>query len=165
MRLTLWLTLIGILLGIDLVDAVQVACGRRASFGHFFGAALVCGGNTLDAGAVPPERGAPTEAPPCIFGEGEGCSAAADSPIIKELQQRSAQNKEKYEAQMLDRYNYNNVRALARARAAACARDECARLLTTRVSGLPMANARSIRITWVSTTRPWSSTRTVLTRR
>ena len=108
------LTLIGILLGIDLVDAVQVACGRRTSFGHFFGAALVCGGNTLDAGAVPPERGAPTEAPPCIFGEGEGCSAAADSPIIKELQQRSAQNKEKYEAQMLDRYNYNNVRALAR---------------------------------------------------
>ena len=104
------LTLVGLLFcTLDRANAVQVSCGRRR-FGHVFGTALVCGGNTLAAGAVPPERGAPTEAAPCIFGEGEGCAAAADSPIIKELQQRSAQNKEKYEKQMLDRYNFNNYK-------------------------------------------------------
>ncbi|CAM9249341.1 unnamed protein product [Discosporangium mesarthrocarpum] len=88
------------------VNALKMAMPPTA---RWLGATLI-GVSVATAGVgINPALADLSRSPECIDGTGSGCEElSGGSELIKNLQARSAQNRERYEREMLDTYNQHN---------------------------------------------------------
>ncbi|CAM9168911.1 unnamed protein product [Choristocarpus tenellus] len=78
---------------------------------RWLGRALISASLAAGALGIDPVFAAISNSEICISGTGTGCdSAAGGSDLIKTLQARSAENREKNERETLDKYNQHNYK-------------------------------------------------------
>lgn len=69
----------------------------------------ILGAMVSSSAVLPKAANAVIQADRCDAGVGPGCSSESN-PLIRDLLEKSAANKEKYDLENLSRYNYNNYK-------------------------------------------------------